>query len=81
MLQRKKTHFLEKSELLSVEQNPNSYFENTRLRQLDKRQFVFDSIRVNNSPYVLVKGKCHLELVREGDVNELGFRHNGSLSI
>ena len=58
-----------------------SYFENSRVRDLDKRQFVFDSKRVNNSPYVMIRGKGHLELVKEGNPNDLGFRHNNSYNM
>lgn len=36
---------------------------------------------MNNSPYVLVKGRMHQELVREGDPSDIGFKHNGSLSM
>lgn len=37
-------------------------------------------MRVNNSPYVLVRGKQHQQLVREG-TSELGFEHNSCLEF
>ena len=77
----RRTHFMDKTELQKEGFETGKYFENNRIRNLDKRQFVFDSKRVNNSPYVLVRGKNHLELVKEGNPNELGFRHNGSINM
>ena len=58
-----------------------SYFNNNRRRDLQKKPFVFDGKRINNSPYVVVKDKGHLELVKEGNPNELGFQHNGSINM
>lgn len=58
----------------------NSYFESSRVRAKDKKPFVFENQRINNSPYVVVRDACHLQLVKEGQ-NEIGFRHNRSLNM
>ena len=44
--------------------------------------FVFQSERINNSPYVMIKDKEGIEIVREGLVQEQGFNRNrvGSFS-
>ena len=36
---------------------------------------------MNNSPYVIIKGRQYMQLVREGRNNELGYFHNGSISM
>ena len=64
---------------LLVEQN--QYFESMRIRQHgeEKRHFQFGGYyRVNNSPYVVVKGRQHMEIVGEARNNELGFIHNSA---
>lgn len=59
----------------------SNYHEDRRLllRGLS-RDFEFDNTRIMNSPYVLVKGKQHQELVREG-IGDMGFFHNNSIDI
>ena len=43
--------------------------------------FVFNNRRVNNSPYVIVSGKNHRELIREGLPQEEGLQHNAAVNI
>ena len=54
-ISRAHTHFLE-TKMMDVDV-PNAYFENNRNRDRNKRDFVFNSKRMNNSPYVVVKGR------------------------
>ena len=46
-----------------------------------KGDFKFNNTRINNSPYVLVKGRQHLELVKCGAPNDIGFKHNHSINM
>ena len=36
---------------------------------------------MNNSPYVLVKGRMQQQLVREGEPSDIGFKHNGAMNM
>ena len=58
-----------------------TYFMNTRRRDPNKRDFKFDSERIDNSPYLLVKNQNRLQIIKEGEPAELGFRHVSSVNL
>ena len=58
-----------------------SYFDTQRTKDPFKGNFEFKNTRINNSPYVIVKGRQHLELVKSGSPNDMGFKHNHNMSM
>lgn len=72
------TPFMNEQEL---EAQQHSYFENNRKRERTKRDFAFNTTQINNSPYMVVKGASHMEIVRRGDAAEVGFKHIRNVSM
>ena len=70
--------FMDENEL---DANRGSYFENNRKRDPNKRDFAFATTQINNSPYMVVSGKSHMEIVRRGDAADIGFKHMGNVSM
>ncbi len=64
-----------------MQQTSGNYFVNQRNRDLNKRDFTFKSQRINNSPYVVVQGKSEMQVVKEGEPADLGFKHIGALQM
>ena len=60
---------------MSVLYKENGYFEDLKkkFKGGDDGDFLFKHSRVNNSPYIIVSGKNHRELVREGLPQEEGL--------
>ena len=75
----RRSHFLHAEDELGGQRG--GYFENNRRRDPNKRDFAFSTRQINNSPYALVSGKNHLEVIRRGAPAELGFKHISNVSF